>query len=109
MTGPAQGWYHDPYGVHQHRYFSAGEPTKLVRDLGQESYDPPPDEPLPDGELIPVQLTVPDHDEPADPPTIDYRRAALNYFESRPRESDLPSEAGTMRSCPPQLIPPRCR
>jgi hypothetical protein len=27
---------------------SAGRPTKLVRDGGTESYDPPPDLPLPD-------------------------------------------------------------
>jgi hypothetical protein len=28
--------------MHEQRYFSQGEPTKLVRDQGQESYDPPP-------------------------------------------------------------------
>ena len=50
----AQGWYQDPYAIHKHRYFSAGLPTKLVRDGGHESYDPPPDGPLPDGELIPA-------------------------------------------------------
>jgi hypothetical protein len=27
---------------------SRGQPTKLVRDGGTESYDPPPDRPLPD-------------------------------------------------------------
>lgn len=32
---------------------SQGRPTKLVRDGGTESYDPPPDLPLPD-ELVPV-------------------------------------------------------
>jgi hypothetical protein len=41
----AQGWYRDPYLVHEDRYFSAGEPTKLVRDGGIEDYDPPPDGP----------------------------------------------------------------
>jgi hypothetical protein len=51
----AQGWYRDPYGMHEDRYFSAGTPTKLVRDDGQESYDSPPDRPLSDGDLIPVQ------------------------------------------------------
>jgi hypothetical protein len=40
----AQGWYRDPYLVHEDRYFSAGQPTKLVRDGGIETYDPPPDE-----------------------------------------------------------------
>ena len=42
MPVKAQGWYHDPYGVHEERYFSAGEATKLVSDCGIESYDPPP-------------------------------------------------------------------
>ena len=34
----AQGWYLDPYGIHGDRWFSAGQPTPLVRV--QES---PPD------------------------------------------------------------------
>lgn len=38
----AQGWYRDPYHVHQDRYFSVGQPTKLVRDADTEAYDPPP-------------------------------------------------------------------
>jgi hypothetical protein len=38
-----QGWQSDPFGVHEARYFSAdGQPTKLVRDRGAESYDEPP-------------------------------------------------------------------
>jgi hypothetical protein len=36
------GWKSDPFGLHEQRYFSQGEPTKLVRDGGVESYDPPP-------------------------------------------------------------------
>ena len=32
---------------------SRGQPTKLVRDGGSESYDPPPDLPLP-GALVPA-------------------------------------------------------
>ena len=47
----AQGWYRDPYLVHEDRYFSAGQPTKLVRDGGKESYDPPPAGP-PRAELV---------------------------------------------------------
>jgi hypothetical protein len=38
----AQGWYRDPYSVHEDRYFSDGQATKLVRDSGVEGYDPPP-------------------------------------------------------------------
>jgi len=38
------GWHRDAYGIHEERWISvAGEATKLVRDHGQESYDPPPD------------------------------------------------------------------
>jgi hypothetical protein len=38
-----QGWHPDPFGLHEARYFSAaGEPTKLVRDSGVETYDEPP-------------------------------------------------------------------
>jgi len=40
--GVLQGWGDDPFGLHEHRYFSAGRPTKLVRDGGVEAYDEPP-------------------------------------------------------------------
>jgi hypothetical protein len=37
------GFHPDPYGIHEERYISCeGEPTKLVRDRGVESYDTPP-------------------------------------------------------------------
>jgi len=55
----AQGWYRDPYLVHEDRYFSAGRPTKLVRDNRIEQYDPPPAGP-PKTDLVdvrPVQQT----------------------------------------------------
>ena len=51
---PAQGWYQDPFGIHELRYFSQGLPTKLVRDGKAESYDLPPDRLLPDGDLVPA-------------------------------------------------------
>lgn len=41
-----QGWYVDPYGLHDRRWFSDGTPTKLVRDGDLESNDPPPDRPF---------------------------------------------------------------
>lgn len=53
-ASPAQGWYRDPYGLHEDRYFSGGLPTKLVRDGQRESYDLPPDELLTDAELVPA-------------------------------------------------------
>jgi hypothetical protein len=37
-----QGWHADPFAVHERRYFSAGRPTKLVRDGHVEAYDEPP-------------------------------------------------------------------
>jgi hypothetical protein len=33
----AQGWCADPTGRHEQRWFSAGEPTNLVRDGGTET------------------------------------------------------------------------
>jgi hypothetical protein len=38
----AEGWYEDPFALHEHRWFSAGRPTSLVRDGRVESKDPPP-------------------------------------------------------------------
>jgi hypothetical protein len=70
----AQGWYRDPYGLHEDRYFSAGQPTKLVRDGGAESYDPPP--PRPSAvELVEVTPSPPTNGS-------DLRRA--DEMESRP-------------------------
>jgi len=42
--GDLQGWYSDPFGQHDKRYFSAGRPTKLVRDGNIESFSEPPAE-----------------------------------------------------------------
>jgi hypothetical protein len=39
---PLQGWQPDPFGLHEMRYFSVGNPTKLVRDGRTEAYDEPP-------------------------------------------------------------------
>ena len=42
---PEEGWYSDPYRVHEQRWFSEGTPTFLVRDQRTTSKDPPPDGP----------------------------------------------------------------
>jgi len=42
----AEGWYVDPYGLHEARWISEGTPTSLVRDGSVESKDPPPDVPF---------------------------------------------------------------
>jgi hypothetical protein len=48
-----EGWFTDPYGIHEARWLSDGRPTKLVRDGEVESYDePPPGEPT----LVPERL-----------------------------------------------------
>jgi hypothetical protein len=39
----AEGWYHDPFGSHEARWFSDGHPTQLVRDGDIEAHDPPPE------------------------------------------------------------------
>ncbi|MBO0824859.1 MAG: hypothetical protein J2P27_13520 [Actinobacteria bacterium] len=40
--GNLQGWQADPFGQHEKRYFSDGQPTSLVRDGAAESRDEPP-------------------------------------------------------------------
>jgi hypothetical protein len=48
-----EGWFTDPYGIHEARWLSDGRPTKLVRDGEVESYDePPPGEPT----IVPERL-----------------------------------------------------
>jgi hypothetical protein len=37
-----EGWYVDPFGHHEARWFSDGSPTALVRDGNAESDDAPP-------------------------------------------------------------------
>jgi len=37
----ASGWFRDPYGRHEARWFSEGRPTSLVRDGAREGTDPP--------------------------------------------------------------------
>jgi hypothetical protein len=49
-----EGWYHDPYHLHQHRWFSNGAPTGLVRDGSVESHDDAPPTPF-DGPLVEVE------------------------------------------------------
>ena len=70
VTQDAQGWYRDPYGLHEDRYFSVGAATKLVRDGDTESYDEPPDQPLPDAPLVPAPSPEDDEDH-----GLDLRRA----------------------------------
>jgi hypothetical protein len=76
------------YLIHEDRYFSAGVATKLVRDGGQVSYDPPPGGSLPQGELVPVPVAT---DEPSGGKAEALagarlsRRAVFDYFDQLPK------------------------
>lgn len=54
-AGPigAEGWFHDPYGRHEARWFSAGEPTPLVKDGDVEGHDEVSEPPT--GPLVPIE------------------------------------------------------
>ena len=81
----AEGWYQDPYGRHDARWISDGEPTKLVRDGVRESYDSPPEDvtPGPLVELAAVELADGGDLVRADERVAkrDYRRALQNVWE----------------------------
>lgn len=42
----AEGWYVDPWGHFEARWFSDGTPSALVRNGSVEAHDPPPDGPF---------------------------------------------------------------
>jgi len=42
-----EGWFVDPFHLHEDRWISAGRPSDLVRDHGNESRSAPPDLPMP--------------------------------------------------------------
>lgn len=78
---PSEGWFTDPYAIHEARWLSDGRPTKLVRDEGVESYDePPPGAPRTVPERLEadpsaangsdlVRADDAEQDEPYDPPS----------------------------------------
>jgi hypothetical protein len=54
----AEGWFRDPYHLHDDRWFSDGRPTNLVRDDGATSSDePPPTDPPDSLERVPEPPT----------------------------------------------------
>jgi len=59
-----QGWHADPFGRHEQRYFSAGRPTKLVRDGRAEAYEEPPAQEQP-AEAVAITAAVPPDDDGA--------------------------------------------
>jgi hypothetical protein len=61
----ANGWFVDPFGAHESRWFSAGAPTHLVRDGEQTDYDRPPAASW-DGPLTAVDTSALDWDRGGD-------------------------------------------
>jgi hypothetical protein len=47
VTGVAPGWFTDPFGKHDQRYWSGTEWTEHVDDHGTPAIDPPPQNPGP--------------------------------------------------------------
>jgi hypothetical protein len=78
----AEGWYEDPYRVHDDRWYSDGTPTELVRDGGVEAKDPPPPQDAPAGPLVPCAV-----DEASAGPD-DLRRADDAEAGEAPAEPD---------------------
>lgn len=74
----AEGWYRDPWGVHDDRWLSGGHPTSLVRDGDVESKDEPPSGLVP-GPLIesPPRESGPDDVHRADEQIEPYSREKL--------------------------------
>lgn len=88
-----EGWFTDPYGLHEARWMSMGRPTKLVRDGEVESYEEPPDsppshpaiaiEPAP-GSASPADTLRADGCDPDVMPTIaEIDNAETSFAESR--------------------------
>jgi hypothetical protein len=76
----AQGWYRDPYCVYEDRYFSDGQPTKLVRDGSVECYDPPPSG-QPNTELVEVRQS--EHGDSNDLRRADDRSAGPAVYDKK--------------------------
>jgi hypothetical protein len=99
-----QGWFEDPFQIHQYRWYSRGVATNLVRDGGVESYDAPPAGP-PQGPLIPLGQNPPSAGAGRQGPIPRRQRrwvlggvaaavvAAVAVLALRSQSSPVPSEA----------------
>lgn len=54
-----EGWYVDPFGHHELRWFSGGTPTRLVSDAGVTSNDEPPSATYAGPLVEPAEVAVP--------------------------------------------------
>jgi hypothetical protein len=75
------GWGPDPFRRHDERWFSEGQPTKLVRDGAQESFDDPTEAGSPPRSL-PTTLQPPPRQPPAFQPAPPQQR----HYEPIPRQ-----------------------
>ncbi len=118
-----KGWSADPSGRHQERYFSDGQPTGLVRDVGHESYDSgpsfsPPTSPI--GFAPPgangngsAAATMPVSAPPLSPPPADYREGwhpdssgQLRYFANGQPTAWVSDAAGVREEAAPVVLTP---
>jgi len=91
----AEGWSVDPFGAHQDRWFSGGQPTALDRDDGSEGHDDLPS-PTFSGSPTPIdddESTGPENTRRADSADEAYEprdgaRAAWSTFSSASEELD---------------------
>jgi hypothetical protein len=51
-TVKAEGWFQDPFEIHEDRWYSDGVPTALVRDGDVEAQNPPPSSQPASGKLV---------------------------------------------------------
>jgi hypothetical protein len=83
-----QGWHDDPFRLHEQRYFSAGRPTKLVRDGRVETYEEPPADAVePARSAADAGVLANGQAPPATVGVSSSRAAAPGASEERPRRS----------------------
>jgi len=94
QEAPVEGWCTDPFGRHEARWMSAGQPTKLVRDAGVDSFDPPPDE-APSCEM--VRIDHPEAQRAGDLRRADSAQSGKPFDDGEAEMAVLDAFAQTMR------------
>lgn len=88
MSPEQEGWYTDPWDLHDARWISQGVPSKLVRDGNLESYDEPPGSP-------PAHAWVQIEPPPGTVSAADTLRADAATAEATPSLAELNRRAGS--------------
>jgi hypothetical protein len=109
MAEVRKGWHEDPFGIHELRYFSIdGIPSRLVRDGGVQSSDPPPEHmpipapddrrgpprPSPNGRPCPVPASP--VADPARPPDRSSRTPLVTDEETIAGDGSHPTKQESM-------------